>query len=134
MSLHLADLVQNATGWRPAVMPYIWIWPRACGGWPWNPNATSTGGQTGLELAAAIEVPAAAGADGVILWGSSAGTDRRSVSHLVNNSCMLCKNIQTYLAAVSGPVMAGCVAERQNEVRRGDVLRKRPLRLAVCHG
>lgn len=65
MSLHLADLVQNQTGRRPAVMPYIWLWPSG------TANATSGYGNKpakGLDLAASVQVPAAMGADGVILW------------------------------------------------------------------
>jgi hypothetical protein len=49
----------------------------------------------------------------VILWGSSAGVDYRSVSRYVNDSCVLCANIQDYLSSVAGPVMAECVAERE---------------------
>ena len=113
MSMHLADLVLNATGRRPAVYPYVWIWPRAVGHFPWSNTSNQTGGPRGEALAAALEVPAAMGADGVILWGSSAGADFRSVSRYVNSSCVLCKNIQGYLTSVAGPVMKECVAERQ---------------------
>jgi hypothetical protein len=113
MSLHLADLVLNATGRRPAVFPYVWIWPRGVGSWPWKNTSNYTGGARGADLAASIEVPAAMGADGVILWGSSAGVDSRSVSHYVNNSCVLCENIQDYLTSAAGPVMAECVEERE---------------------
>jgi hypothetical protein len=35
MAMDLAELVRNTTGRRPAVMPYIWIWPRAVGSFPW---------------------------------------------------------------------------------------------------
>ena len=74
MSMHIAELVRNATGRRPGVFPFVWLWPRASGGFNY------TVGLKGAELAAAVEVPAAMGADGVILWGSSAGELLRSVS------------------------------------------------------
>ena len=60
-----AELVRNQTGRRPAVMPYIWIWPSG------KPNSTRGYGEKpaqGLDLAASVQVPAAMGADGVILW------------------------------------------------------------------
>jgi parallel beta-helix repeat protein len=63
----------------------------------------------GLDLAASVTVPAAMGADGVILWGSSSDV------HPVNgtSTCTLCGRIQTYLTADAGPAMAACVDDRQ---------------------
>ena len=64
MALQLAELVQNQTGHRPAVMPYVWLWP------PGTNDTSSYGNKPakGLDLAASVQVPAAMGADGVILW------------------------------------------------------------------
>ena len=104
MSLHLAELVLNATGRRPAVYPYIWIWPR-----PVDVNKTGGGGARAEDLAASLTVPAAMGADGVILWGSSSGVDSPAAAP----RCVLCAKIQGYLTSVAGPVMAECVSERQ---------------------
>ena len=104
MSLHLAQLVLNATGRRPAVYPYIWIWPR-----PVDVNNTGAGGARADGLAASVTVPAVMGADGVILWGSSSGIDSPAVAA----RCALCANIQGYLTSVAGPVMAECVSERE---------------------
>ena len=46
-------------------MPYVWLWPSGKG------NGTGVYGNKpakGLDLAASVQVPAAMGADGVILW------------------------------------------------------------------
>jgi hypothetical protein len=131
MSMHIAELVRNATGRRPGVFPFVWLWPRASGGFNY------TVGLKGAELAAAVEVPAAMGADGVILWGSSegevlvltfltvirlrnvtvsAGVDSHSVVNASTRNitnAVLCDNIREYLVTVAGPVMVECVAERQ---------------------
>jgi hypothetical protein len=74
-----------------------------------------TGGARGPDLTASVAVPAALGADGVILWGSSAGADFRALGPHppVNSSCVLCRNIQDYVTATAGPLMAECVAERR---------------------
>jgi hypothetical protein len=43
---------------RPDILTYVWLWPGA------KPVSAA-------QLTASLRVPAAMGADGVILWGSS---------------------------------------------------------------
>jgi hypothetical protein len=77
MALALADLVHNTTGVRPLVMPYIWIWPTPLGGLNGSSSSPpSIKPARGLDLAASVTVPAAMGADGVILCKSCVATTR----------------------------------------------------------
>ena len=74
---------------RPDILTYVWLWPSA------KPVSAE-------QLTASIQAPAAMGADGVFLWGSS------SDAHVSGYS----DTITTFLKDTAGPLMEKCSADR----------------------
>ena len=74
---------------RPDILVYVWLWPSA------KPVSAE-------QLTASIQAPAAMGADGVFLWGSS------SDAHVSGYS----DTITTFLKDTAGPLMEKCSADR----------------------
>jgi len=84
-----AALAAGKTFVRPDILTYIWLWPSA--------KIVSD-----EQLTASIRVPAAMGADGILLWGSS-GDD-----HVSNYTGI----ITSFLQSTVGPLIEKCIAER----------------------
>ena len=74
---------------RPEVLTYIWLWPSA------KPVSAD-------QLTASVQVPAAMGADGVILWGASADAHVSGYSQTING----------FLKSTAGPLITKCAADR----------------------
>jgi hypothetical protein len=74
---------------RPDILTYVWLWPSA------KPVSAE-------QLTASIQAPAAMGADGVFLWGSSGD------AHVSGYS----DTITTFLKDTAGPLMKKCSADR----------------------
>ena len=74
---------------RPEVLVYVWLWPDA------RPIDAA-------QLAASVRVPAAAGADGVIIWGSSQDAKTPNYERVLS----------AFLNVTLGPLLEACEAER----------------------
>ena len=79
----------GATFVRPDVLIYVWLWPGA------RPVDTA-------HLDASVRVPAAMGADGIILWGASA--DAHAAGYA--------ETVLAFLNQSVGPLLEACAAER----------------------
>jgi hyaluronoglucosaminidase len=112
-SLVVAEMVQAATGIRPLILPYLWLWPHT--------RLLSPG-----LLDAGVQVSAALGADGLILWGSysdvcrgeSGGGDNSTLCTqcgqcsttmpVTPNIKGSCENISGFLNGSAGALLARC--------------------------
>jgi hypothetical protein len=91
-AVKLAETAASAAGKpfiRPDIMTYIWLWPGA------KPVSEE-------QLSASVRTPAAMGADGVFMWGSS------SDAHVSGYS----KTITDFLTSTVGPLFEKCIADR----------------------
>eukprot|EP00051_Salpingoeca_urceolata_P012385 m.153468 g.153468 ORF g.153468 m.153468 type:complete len:892 (-) comp17473_c0_seq3:174-2849(-) len=90
------DKVQASQGRRPELLPYSGIVYRTS-----SPPSSEQPPYplTKGDLAAAVQVPAALGAAGVFLWGSSSDT----------RDCGKCQVLQEYLTSEAGPVIKQCI-------------------------
>ena len=91
-AVNLAEAAARAAGTvfvRPDILVYVWLWPSA------KPVSAE-------QLDASIRVPAAMGADGIILWGSSGD------AHVSGYD----DTLTAFLASTVGPLIEKCQTER----------------------
>ena len=120
-AISVADEVAAAGGKRPAVLPYGSIVYRDLSPAP-PPSVPQPFMEDRVGLAATVQVPAALGAEGVILWGSGSDTN---ICHpnagCLQPICERCGVLAAFMDGSShggggsggaGEVMASCVSER----------------------
>lgn len=91
-AVKLAEAAASAAGTpfvRPDILTYVWLWPGA------KPVSDE-------QLSASVRTPAAMGADGIFMWGSS------SDAHVGGYA----KTITDFLTSTVGPLIEKCSADR----------------------
>lgn len=101
-SIRLAKQIRNSTGRVVGVFPYARAFVYGTYNHQEPPNEQPPFPLTSADLAATIQLPAALGADGVILWGSSSDV----------RNCSECQVIESYIESTGGPRVQKCIENR----------------------